>query len=78
MDFELSEEHRMLADLVGRFVADELMPLEASVLAREAKGDGLGIGEAERLRIDEVSRKLGLWGLDAPEGVGDRTCPMWR
>jgi acyl-CoA dehydrogenase len=75
MDFELSEEHRMLADLVGRFVADELMPLEPAVMAREAKGGGLGIGETERLRIDEVSRKLGLWGLDAPEDVGGSDLP---
>src|ERR1700757_3437106 len=35
MDFELSEEHRMMKDLVARFVRDELMPLEARVLARE-------------------------------------------
>ncbi len=75
MDFELAEEHRMLADLAGRFVADELMPLEAAVLAREAAGQGLGIGEAERTRIDAVSRKLGLWGLDAPEDVGGADLP---
>src|SRR5665213_1938495 len=75
MDFELSEEHRMLADLVGRFVADELVPLEAAVLAREAAGEGLGLGGEERRRIDEVSKKLGLWGLDAPEDVGGADLP---
>ncbi|HEY2660187.1 MAG TPA: acyl-CoA dehydrogenase family protein [Caulobacteraceae bacterium] len=75
MDFELSEEHRMLKDLVARFVRDELMPLEAGVLAREAKGGGLGIGEADRIRIDGVSRELGLWGLDAPEDVGGSDLP---
>ena len=65
----------MLADLAGRFVDDELMPLEAAVLVREAGGEGLGIGEAERLRIDAVSRKLGLWGLDAPQDVGGADLP---
>ncbi len=75
MDFELSEEHRMLKDLVARFVRDELMPLEAQVLAREAAGGGLGLPEAERLRIDERSRELGLWGLDAPEDVGGSDLP---
>ena len=75
MDFELSEEHRMLKDLVARFVRDELMPLEAGVLAREAAGDGLGIGGAEHRRLDEVSRTLGLWGLDAPEDVGGFDLP---
>ena len=33
------------------------------------------MGEPERLRIDEVSRKLGLWGLDAPEDVGGSDLP---
>ena len=36
MDFELAEEDSMLKELVHRFVRDELMPLEAEVLAREA------------------------------------------
>ena len=32
---ELSEEHRMLQDLVAKFVDRELIPLEPAVLARE-------------------------------------------
>jgi acyl-CoA dehydrogenase len=75
MDFELNEEHRMLKDLVRRFVDDELMPLEADVLAREADGKGLGITKAEQDRIDAVSKTLGLWGLDAPEDIGGADLP---
>ena len=30
---------------------------------------------AERERIDEVSKKLGLWGLDAPEDIGGTDLP---
>lgn len=75
MDFALSDEHRMLKELVARFVQDELMPLEAGVLAREADGKGLGIGAAEHRRLDEVSKSLGLWGLDAPEDVGGVDLP---
>ena len=75
MDFDLSEEHRMIADLVGRFVDDELMPLEASVLAREAGGGGYTLDDAETARIDVVSKTLGLWGLDAPEDVGGSDLP---
>jgi acyl-CoA dehydrogenase len=75
LDFEIAEEHRMLKDLVAHFVADELMPLEPAVLAREDAGQGLGIGEAERQRIDAVSKKLGLWGLDAPEDIGGADLP---
>jgi acyl-CoA dehydrogenase len=65
----------MLKDLVARFVCDELMSLEAGVLAREAEGKGLGLGAAEHARLDEVSRSLGLWGLDAPEDVGGVDLP---
>jgi acyl-CoA dehydrogenase len=76
MDFEIAEEHRMLKDLVAKFVRDELMPLEAGVLAREAEGKGLGIGEAEHARLDKIARELGLFGLDAPEDVGGSDLPM--
>ena len=76
MDFELAEEHRMLKDLVRHFVDDELMPLEAGVLAREAEGQGLGLSPEENARLDAVSKKLGLWGLDAPEDIGGADLPM--
>jgi acyl-CoA dehydrogenase len=75
MDFELPEEHRMLKDLVARFVRDELMPLENKVLAREAEGKGLGLDEGDHQRLDKVSKELGLWGLDAPEDVGGVDLP---
>lgn len=75
MEFALSDEHRMLKELVARFVRDELTPLEAGVLAREAAGQGLGIGAEESERLDGVSRALGLWGLDAPEDVGGSDLP---
>src|SRR5580658_9432871 len=65
----------MLKDLVARFVRDELTPLEAGVLKREAEGQGLVIEEADRLRLDKISRELGLWGLDAPEDIGGSDLP---
>ncbi|BCW88085.1 (R)-benzylsuccinyl-CoA dehydrogenase [Alphaproteobacteria bacterium SO-S41] len=76
MEFELSEEHRMLKELVHRFVQDELMPLEAGVLQREAEGKGAYLLPADMARIDEVSKNLGLWGLDAPSDVGGFDLPM--
>ncbi|MET0294677.1 MAG: acyl-CoA dehydrogenase family protein [Phenylobacterium sp.] len=75
MDFELAEEHRMLKDLVARFVKDELEPLEPKILEREAASGVLSLAEDERKRLDEVSRQLGLWGLDAPEDVGGSDLP---
>jgi acyl-CoA dehydrogenase len=76
MQFELAEEHRMLKDLVTRFVNDELMPLEAGVLAREADGKGLGLAPEDHARLDKKAHELGLFGLDAPEDVGGSDLPM--
>lgn len=75
MDFQLSDEHRMLKELTARFVRDHLMPLEAGVLDREAHGQGLSIPPADHARLDQVSKDLGLWGLDAPEDVGGADLP---
>lgn len=75
MDFELIEEHRMLKDLVRHFVDDELMPLEARVLERDANGEGIYLTKEEMDPIDAKSKELGLWGLDAPEDVGGVDLP---
>ena len=76
MDFELSDEHRMLKELVARFVADALLPLEPKVLDREARGEGAGLTDAERNPIDAKARELGLWGLDAPMEFGGSDLPV--
>jgi acyl-CoA dehydrogenase len=75
MDFTLAEEHRMLKELMARFVADELIPLEKNVLEREAAGQGAGLAKEERARLDSVSKELGLWGLDAPTEMGGHDLP---
>ncbi len=75
MNFELDEEFRMLAKLVNHFVTDNLLPLEASVLAREAAGEGYKITAEEKEELDTHSAELGLWGLDAPEDVGGMDMP---
>jgi acyl-CoA dehydrogenase len=75
VNFELEEDHRMLRDLVQKFVQQELMPLETAVLAREAlTGDGDLLPE-ERTKIDSVSKALGLWSLDAPVQDGGMGMP---
>lgn len=76
MDFELAEEHRMLKDLVANFVRDELMPLENKILERDMNGQGAHLSPEERVRIDKVSKELGLWGLDAPEEMGGADLPQ--
>ena len=76
MNFNLADEHRMLKDLVRKFVDRELMPLEAGVLAREAAGQSPALPADDQARIDAVTRELGLWGLDAPADVGGLDLPM--
>ncbi len=75
MNFELEEDHRLLQDLVARFVREMLIPLERQVLERDALGQGAYISHEERDRIDARSRDMGLWGLDAPADVGGADLP---
>ncbi len=76
MDFELKEEHRMLKELVGRFVREQLLPLEPAVLARDAVGEGVGLTAEERTKVNARARELGLWGLDAPVEFGGHDLPL--
>jgi alkylation response protein AidB-like acyl-CoA dehydrogenase len=71
----LAEEHRMLADLVARFVDRELMPLEKSVLVREAAGHPYALTPDEERPLLEKCRELGLWALDVPEELGGANLP---
>jgi len=75
MNFELDEDHRMIADLVRRFVEDELVPLEQGVLDRAIAGEEVQLTPEETERVNAVSRELGLWGLDAPKDVGGHDLP---
>jgi acyl-CoA dehydrogenase len=75
MDFELAEEHRLLKQTVEKFVARELMPLEAAVLAREARGEPCALTREELEPLHAKCRSLGLWGLDAPEETGGANLP---
>jgi acyl-CoA dehydrogenase len=72
---ELAEEHRMLQDLVAKFVDRDLMPLERAVLAREAGGEKFGLTEAEEAPLLAKCRELGLWALDVPEELGGANLP---
>src|SRR5581483_968216 len=75
MNFELSETDRMLKDLVRGFVDDELIPREAEVLRRERSGEGSALNSDDLAKVDEVSKRLGLWGLDAPKDAGGFDLP---
>jgi acyl-CoA dehydrogenase len=74
--FELAEEHRMLQDLVAKFVTQELLPLERAVMAREAGGGKVALTEAEEAPLFAKCKELGLWGLDVPEALGGANLPV--
>jgi acyl-CoA dehydrogenase len=75
MEFALDDDHRMLKELVEKFVANELIPLEAGVLARDAAGQDAAILPEDRKRLDRISNELGLWSLDAPVEDGGMGMP---
>ncbi len=76
MNFDLADEHRMLQELVARFVREQLLPLERDALAREATTGQLTLLSDDQQRLDAVSRELGLWGLDAPTEMGGFDLPV--
>ena len=64
----VAEEHRALQETVARFVARELVPLEATLLAREAAG-GYGALRACRSMLPRgrrASQHRGIRGGVAP------------
>jgi acyl-CoA dehydrogenase len=75
MATEMAEEHRMIQELVAKFVDNELMPLEAAVLAREIKGEKLALTPEEEAPLLAKCKELGLWALDAPEEIGGMNIP---
>lgn len=73
MDFSISDDVRMIRDVVRRFVAEELLPLEPEIIRREAERgyeDTPLIPEDVQRRLDAKTRELGLWGIDVPEEYG--------
>ncbi len=75
MAYQLSEEHRMIVDVVKRFVKEDLMPLEKIALEREATGQGMSLPKDIEKALDSKAESLGLYGLDVPEEFGGADLP---
>ena len=79
MDFSLPQEIRMLRDTVARFVREELIALEPTIIRREAER---GLTDAPLIPPEieaELARKtkaLGLYGIDVPEEYGGQNLGM--
>jgi acyl-CoA dehydrogenase len=72
MDFELSEELKMMQSLTRDFVNDRLKPLERDILGRAADlSDARMYLPAEtEAELIKMVRDMGLWGIGIPEELG--------
>jgi acyl-CoA dehydrogenase len=75
MTVHLAEEHRMLQDLVARFVDEQLIPLEPKIIERDIRGELPKLAEDEEAPLLAKCKELGLWALDAPEELGGANLP---
>ena len=71
----LAEEHRMLQDLVARFVDEQLIPLEPKIIERDIRGEHPKLADEEEAPLLAKCKDLGLWALDAPEELGGANLP---
>jgi acyl-CoA dehydrogenase len=69
MDFDLTDEQRMILDTVREFTTRELRPLEADVQRAELEGRHFPSGPELRA-LQAKAREAGLWGLLTPEEYG--------
>ncbi|TWC07035.1 acyl-CoA dehydrogenase [Bradyrhizobium macuxiense] len=70
------EQTAMIRETVARFVDRELIPLEPQYLKSRLPGsDHPELTAEHRKRLRDVSKELGLWGLDAPEDLGGHDLP---
>ena len=76
MNFQLDSEHQVLKDLVAGFVREELIPLEPTLMAREAETGRMALSPQEHARLDANSKERGLWGLDAPIEMDGMDLPV--
>jgi len=65
MDLALTEEQALIVAMVRRFVHEEIVPLELSL-----DPDADELDPADRARLVEKTRAMGLYGLDIPPEFG--------
>lgn len=75
MTVPLAEEHRMLQDLVARFVDEQLIPLEPKIIERDIRGEHPKLANEEEAPLLAKCKELGLWALDVPEELGGANLP---
>ncbi len=65
MDFTLTDEQQLIVDTVRRFVAEEVVPLEADL-----DPDAGELDPDDHARLVAMTREMGFYGFDIPEEFG--------
>ena len=65
MDHRMSEEQELIVETVRRFVADEIVPLEADL-----DPDAGALHPADHARLVDKTKEMGFYGLDIPKEFG--------
>ena len=65
MDLALSDEQRLIVDMVRRFVAQEIVPLEGDL-----DPDADELAPEQLAPLVEKTKAMGLYGLDTPPEYG--------
>jgi alkylation response protein AidB-like acyl-CoA dehydrogenase len=72
MDFEISEDLKMVQSLARDFVRDQLKPLERDLLGRTAdlSDAHMSLPAETEARLVKLAKDMGLWGAGIPEELG--------
>jgi acyl-CoA dehydrogenase len=65
MDLALTDEQRLIVDMVRRFVRDEIVPLEADL-----DPDADEVSPEQLAKLVAKTKEMGLYGLDTPPEYG--------
>ena len=65
MDLALTDEQRMIVDMVQRFVREEIVPLEDTL-----DPDAVTVAPEQLEILTEKTKEMGLYGLDTPPEYG--------
>ena len=72
MDFELSEELKMVQSMVRDFVKEQLKPLERDILGRagDLSDARMSLPVETEERLIKMTKDIGIWGAGIPEELG--------
>ena len=65
MDYRMTDEQELVVETVRRFVADEIVPLEADL-----DPDAGALHPTDHARLVEKTKEMGFYGLDIPKEFG--------